>query len=287
MDYFYAHSPSLAVGPDRGKRVACIGAGPASLACAAELRKRGYAVTIFDRREMPGGLNTYGIAEYKLRPADSIQETELVRGMGVEFRLGVDADPKQLEHEFDAIFLGIGLGAIRRLGVPGEDLPGVVDALTFIANYKTGAAKVGRTVVVIGAGNTAIDAAVAAKRLGAERVHIVYRRGEADMPAFAGEYENAKLAGVRFHFSKRVERIVGESAVEGVNWGDFTLRCDQVIAAIGQARLGDPGAINRETGQTENPKYFAGGDCVNGGREVVDAVADGKRAAIGIATWLT
>src|SRR5579863_4807748 len=100
MDYFYAHSPSLPVGEMRGKRVACLGAGPASLACAAELRKRGYAVTIFDRQKMPGGLNTYGIAEYKLRPADSLMETELVRSMGVEFRLGVEADPQQLEGEF-------------------------------------------------------------------------------------------------------------------------------------------------------------------------------------------
>jgi glutamate synthase (NADPH/NADH) small chain len=287
MDYFYAHSPSLPVGPDRGKRVACVGAGPASLACAAELRRRGYAVTIFDRHEMPGGLDTYGIAEYKLRPVDSLKETELVRSMGVDFRLGVDTDFRELETKFDAIFLGIGLGAMNRLGVPGEDLPGVVDALTFIANYKTGAANVGKSVVVIGAGNTAIDAAVAAKRLGAERVHIVYRRGEADMPAFASEYENAKLAGVRFHFFKRVERIVGESAVEGISWDDFTLRCDQVIPAIGQARLRELGEVNRENGQTKNPKYFAGGDCVNGGREVVDAAADGKRAAIGIARWLT
>lgn len=290
MDHFYANSPSLPVGfLEVSKRVACVGAGPASLACAAELRKRGYAVTIFDRQEMPGGLNTYGIAEYKLRPADSMKEVALVESTGVEFKSGVEVHPEQLEKDFDAIFLGIGLGAMHRLGIPGEDLPGVVDALKFIADYKTGTPRVGRSVVVIGAGNTAIDAAVAAQRLGAERVQMVYRRGESDMSAFAVEYENARLAGVRFHFWARVTRILSsaDGAVEGLDCGAFTLPCDLVIPAIGQSRLWDLGEVNRETGQTANPKYFAGGDCVNGGREVVDAVADGKRAAIGIAKWLT
>ncbi len=287
MDRFYAHSPSLPSGEANGKRVACVGAGPASLACAAELRKRGFAVTIFERKIMPGGLNTYGIAEYKLRPPDSVMETELVRSMGVEFKLGVDAKPEELEQEFDAIFLGIGLGAMNRLNVPGEDLPGVIDALRFIAEYKTGTPVIGKTVVVIGAGNTAIDAAVAAKRLGAERVHIFYRRGEADMSAFTEEYERAKQAPVRFHFGRKLERITGDGRVEGVDFGDFKLRCDLVIPAIGQTKWRELGEVNRATGQLANSKYFAGGDCVNGGREVVDAVADGKRAAIGMAQWLT
>jgi dihydropyrimidine dehydrogenase (NAD+) subunit PreT len=299
MDYFYAHSPSLPVGEMRDKRVACVGAGPASLACAAELRKRGYPVTIFDRQKMPGGLNTYGIAEYKLRPADSLKETELVRSMGVEFRLGVEADPQQLEGEFDAIFLGIGLGPSHRLNIPGEDLAGVVDALTFISNYKTGSVAMGRRVVVIGAGNTAIDAATAAVRLGASEVHIVYRRGEAEMPAFEYEYDLAKLDRVEFHWNAQPIGIHGASAVESIECaGGFTLPCDTVVLAIGQSRLidvlgrfrgveldGGRVKVNRETGQTTSPKYFAGGDCVNGGREVVDAVADGKRAGIGIATY--
>jgi dihydropyrimidine dehydrogenase (NAD+) subunit PreT len=178
------------------------------------------------------------------------------------------------------------LGAMNRLDVPGEDLPGVIDALKFIADYKAGAPTVGRYVIVIGAGNTAIDAAIAAKRLGAERVRIVYRRGERDMSAFAVEYENAKLAGVRFHFNKHIERITGADRVEGVTFDGFTMPCDQVIVAIGQSKFRELGELNRETGQLSNSKYFAGGDCVNGGREVVDAVADGKRAAIGIAKWL-
>lgn len=305
MDWFYAHSPSVPVAPDRGKRIACIGAGPASLACAAELRRRGFAVTIFDKNTLAGGLNTYGIAEYKLRPADSLQEVELIRSMGVSFELGVEADLAKIERKFDAVFLGVGLGPTHRLGIPGEDLAGVIDALRFIADYKTRSVEMGRKVVVIGAGNTAIDAATAAHRLGAEEVHILYRRGEHEMPAFEYEYEIAKLDGVRFHWRVKPIRIYGTASVEGIECLDggerhTSLPCDTVIPAIGQSRLAEvvsrcPGVqlsdghvtINRETGQTANPKYFAGGDCVNGGREVVDAVADGKRAAIGIAEWLT
>ena len=307
MDWFYSHSPSLAPGPDRGKRVACLGAGPASLACAAELRRHGIAVTIFDRNRLGGGLNTYGVAEYKLRPPDSQKEVELIRSMGVEFQLGVDVveQIQTTESKFDAIFLGIGLGATHRLNIPGEDLPGVVDALRFIADYKTATPAVGQRVVVIGAGNTAIDAAIAARRLGAEQVHLVYRRGETEMPAFASEYEHAQLSSIQFHWWTRVARIAGNAAVEAVecvgpNESKLAIACDMVIPSIGQTRLTDlialcPGVqmndgrvvVNRETGQTDSPKYFAGGDCVNGGREVVDAAADGKRAGIGIAKWLT
>jgi len=305
MDWFYAHSPSIQTAPDRGKRIACIGAGPASLACAAELRRRGFAVTIFDKNEMAGGLNTYGIAEYKLRPADSLQEVELIRSMGVRFELGGEADLEKIDREFDAVFLGVGLGPTHRLGIPGEDLTGVIDALRFITDYKTGPVEMGRKVAVIGAGNTAIDAATAAHRLGAEEVHILYRRGESEMPAFEYEYEIARLDGVHFHWHMKPVRIHGAAAVERIECVDASgrachLDCDTVILAIGQSRLAEvlsrcsgvrltdgSVAIDRETGQTANPKYFAGGDCVNGGREVVDAVADGKRAAIGIARWLT
>jgi dihydropyrimidine dehydrogenase (NAD+) subunit PreT len=192
MDWFYSHQPSIAPGHENGKRVACIGAGPASLSCAAELRRYGFAVTIFDRSPLAGGLNTYGVAQYKLRPNNSLQEVELIQNMGVEFRLGEEVTDST-EGDFDAFFLGVGLGSMHRLNVPGEDLPGVIDALRFIAMYKTGAPAVGRRVVVVGAGNTAIDAAIAAHKLGAEQVHILYRKGEADMSALAGEIEHAKL----------------------------------------------------------------------------------------------
>src|SRR5277367_6285119 len=201
MDWFYSHEPSITPGKDNGKHVACIGSGPASLACAAELRRLGFAVTIFDRNPLAGGLNTYGIAQYKLRPGDSLKEVELVRSMGVIFRLGEEVNDNT-QGDFDAFFLGIGLGAANRLNVPGEDLPHVMDALRFIALYKTGYPQIAKRVVVIGAGNTAMDAAIAAKKLGAEQVHLIYRRGEADMSAFQTEYEHAKLEGIEFHWNR-------------------------------------------------------------------------------------
>ena len=144
----------------------------------------------------------------------------------------------------------------------------------------------GRRVCVIGAGNTAIDAAIAAHKLGAEQVHLIYRRGEADMSAFASEYEHARLEGIQFHWQTQITRVVGKSIVEAIDCGQLRIPCDMVIPAIGQSPLAQLlavcGEVNRETGQTKHPKYFAGGDFVNGGREVVDAVADGKRAAQGI-----
>ncbi len=312
MDYFYSHNPSLPVGKIAAAgRVACIGAGPASLACAAELRRRGFAVTIIDKNPLAGGLNTYGIAEYKLRPSDSKKEVDLVRGMGVEFRLGVEAAPDSLEKEFDAIFLGVGLGSTHNLRIPGENLPGVVDALRFIAQYKTASIPVGRRVAVIGAGNTAIDTATAARRLGAEQVHLIYRRGESEMPAFDYEFELAKLDCIDFHWWSQPVKIHGKDNVESIECvrldsnlvpipnSNFQIPCDMVIPSIGQTRLVEflsrcrgvelrNGCVivNPETGQTANPKYFAGGDCVNGGREVVDAVAMGKRAGAGIAQKL-
>src|SRR5579863_1413622 len=312
MDYFYSHSPSLPVAkiPASG-RVACIGAGPASLACAAELRRRCYGVTIIDKNPLAGGLNTYGIAEYKLRPADSKKEVDLVRGMGVEFRLGVEAVPESLEKEFDAIFLGVGLGSTHNLRIPGENLNGVVDALRFIAQYKTASIPVGRRVAVIGAGNTAIDAATAARRLGAEQVFMIYRRGESEMSAFDYEFELAKLDRIDFRWWSMPVKIHGKENVESIECvrldsnlstipgSNFQIPCDMVIPSIGQTRLVEflsrcrgvelrDGCVvtNPETGQTANPKYFAGGDCVNGGREVVDAVAMGKLAGAGIAQKL-
>ena len=318
MDHFYESRRRLQ--PARTERkgtVACIGAGPASLSCAAQLRRVGYKVTIFDRRSKAGGLNTYGVAEYKFRPADSAKEVDLVRSLGVEFRLGAEADIDVIEKEFDLVFVGVGLGATQPLSIPGENLPGVVDALQFIARYKTaGGHAVGRRVVIVGGGNTAIDAATAALRLGAEEVHMVYRRGEADMSAFRFEYELAKQDGVRFHWFTQPVAIRGREAVEGlecvhtmaesrgsvptvVAGSNFEVACDMVIPSIGQSKLVEFLArcrgvelnqarvrVDPQTGRTANPRYYAGGDCVNGGREVVDAVAEGKRAAVGIAQRL-
>lgn len=306
--------------PERAGKIACIGAGPASLACAAELRQQGFAVTIFDKRPLPGGLNTYGVAEYKLRTADSLREIELIRGLGVEF---VTADINEavlakLESEYDAIFLGVGLGEMHTLSIPGGDDEAVVDALEYIAAYKTGATLISPPrVAVIGAGNTAIDAAVAARRLGATEVHILYRRDRAAISAFDFEYDHAHEEGVIFRWSTlpislkpnpdgsvALECIrtaaTEQGSLSNVPGSEFTFHCDLVIPAIGQSPLLDflskvrgvevaKGHVvtQRTTGQTTNPKYFAGGDCINGGREVVDAVADGKRAALGIAASLT
>jgi glutamate synthase (NADPH/NADH) small chain len=321
MDHFYDSGGGLktpVTGPP-APQIACIGGGPASLSCAAELRRRGYAVTIFDNRPLPGGLNTYGVAEYKLRPSDSLREVDLVRRLGVEFRraeVGSKLPIETLEIDFTLIFLGLGLGAMERMGIPGEDLPGVVNALQFIERYKTVPGfHMGRRVAVIGGGNTAIDAANAARRLGAEEVHLFYRRTEKEMPAFPFEYDRSKLEGVRFHWLAQPVEIVekdgrtaavrfvktrlgdpdatGRRAAEPVTGSEFEFACDMAIPALGQSRLlellkttrgiglkGGLIAVDRPTGQTSNPKYYAGGDCVNGGREVVDAVADGKRAAL-------
>lgn len=323
MDHFYGANGRLPVAESAGaQRVACVGGGPASLACAAELARRGYPVTVFDNRPLPGGLNTYGVAEYKLRAADSLREVELVRSLGVQFRqaeVGATVSLEDLERDFAFIFLGLGLGAMERLSIPGEEAPGVMDALHFIERYKTSPDFIVRgRVIVIGGGNTAIDAANAAKRLGADDVHLFYRRTAKEMPAFPFEYDHSKLEGVRFHWLAQPTEIVirgsraaavrflqtrlgapgadGRRRVELVPDSDFEIPCDMVIPALGQSRrmgalLRERGvelhsggiSVDRPSGRTGNPRYYAGGDCVNGGREVVDAVADGKRAAVAIA----
>lgn len=309
----------FAPGEDAGKQVALIGGGPASLACAAELRRRGVRAVIFDARPLPGGLNTYGVAEYKLPLQDSLREIDLLAQLGVEFHSNTLIDRTrlaELEAEYNAIFIGVGLGAIHKLGIAGEEREGVTNALSFIADYKRGKlTSVPERVAVIGAGNTAIDAANAAVRLGAREVHIIYRRGPEHLSAFAFEYEHAKQEGVKFLWHATPTNITGNQAVEALELSlleptedgslvpsgrTITLPADLVILAIGQSTHTDFLAnehvklklergrivIDRATGQTTNPKYFAGGDCTNGGREVVDAVADGKRAGIAIAAYV-
>lgn len=303
------------------EKIACIGAGPASLAAAAELQQQGFQVTVFDKRDLPGGLNTYGIAEYKLPLTDSLREIELIKNLGVEFRLGVEIGNEtslaELEAEFEMIFLGAGLGTMHRLEIPGESHPGIVEALQFIEDYKTGkTTQITGDVVVVGAGNTAIDAANAAKRLGAKSVSILYRRTREHISAFDFEYRQALQEGVRFLWLTQLMAIhsspAGSTSVEcmrmeidsdgslkPIDGSTFHLECNMVIPAIGQSPLLElltqcrevqlehgRVIVDRATGQTTNPKYFAGGDCVNGGREVVDAVADGKRAGIAIARLL-
>jgi dihydropyrimidine dehydrogenase (NAD+) subunit PreT len=268
-------------------------------------------------------LNTYGIAEYKLPLVESLREIEMLSQLGVDFRFETMVDAAtltELVREHDAVFLGIGLGAIHRLGVAGEQLAGVTSALDLIAGYKSGSlTSVPARVMVVGAGNTAIDAAIASVRLGASEVSIVYRRGLEQMSAFAFEYEHARSEGVKFVWHVQPTGIRGDKAVEGLeltklvstndgtivpeSGSEFLLAADLIVLSLGQAThtgfLSEYGSgsgkiqlergrilIDRATGQTSLPKFFAGGDCTNGGREVVDAVADGKRAGIGIAAWL-
>ena len=325
MDFFHRSGEPLLLEPavERNLKVACIGSGPASLACAAELRRHGARVTVFERRPLPGGLNTYGVADYKLPTADSLREVELIRQTGAEFRLGVsigegpgDTSLDALEAEYDFIFLALGLGAMQQLNIPREEelqaSGHILNALQLISAYKTGrVTEMHGSAVVVGAGNTAIDAAVAARRLGATSVTILYRRGPNDLSAFDFEVEHAHKEGVHFLWQRipvgirtcadgRLQmetRSVRFEAgrLEVVPDSHLELSCDRVIPAIGQSPLeqilteshfvvATDGRIliNHQTGQTTNPRYFAGGDCANGGREVVDAVADGKRAAIGI-----
>jgi dihydropyrimidine dehydrogenase (NAD+) subunit PreT len=319
-------------GTANGRRVACVGSGPASLACAAELAKRGYEVVVYDRESLPGGLNTYGIAAYKMRAFDSLREARCVEELGVKFRQGVevgkDISFAELESYYHAIFLGLGLGETWAVDLPGEELEGVFGALEFIRKTKTSpfaSVNVGRRVAVIGAGNTAIDAVTAARRLGAEFVCLIYRRDESSMPAFRYEYDLAKKDGVVFYWQTLPLRILGENGtvrklecvrsrlqlreglhpngrtarVEPVASSEFLIEVDMVIKALGQQPATDvlrsvPNlklkagrvVVNAETHQTDDPKYFAGGDCVNGGKEVVDAVAEGMAAARGIHAWL-
>ena len=323
MDEFHVRGGRLPRKSDENhsEKIACIGAGPASLAAATELQQRGFQVTVFDKRPLPGGLNTYGVAEYKLPLADSLREIKLIKEIGVEFRFGVEIGGETslatLEAEFDLIFIGVGLGAGHKLAIPGSSTPGVFEALQFIENYKTGKVpQADGNVVVVGAGNTAIDAAIAAKRLGAKEVSILYWRTRKHISAFDFEYRQAMHERVHFLWLTQLAAIHacadGIASVECIRMelnssglptpiedSAFHIECSIVISAIGQSPMLELLSqyrdvqlergriiVDRATGQTTNPQYFAGGDCINGGREVVDAVADGKRAGAAMARLL-
>jgi glutamate synthase (NADPH/NADH) small chain len=327
--YFERGMPALFTpAPRNGKSVGIVGGGPAGLACAAELSLLGYEAVVYEGKSAAGGLDTWGIAPYKMRFQDSLNEVKLVESLGATIRtntkVGRDVSLAELEKRHDAIFLGIGLGQSPDLRIPGENLAGVVDALDFIEKVTQRAWRsvdVGKRVAVVGAGNTAIDAVTEARRLGAEQVMIIYRRSAEEMSAYDFEYELAKSDAVQFHFLTAPSRVVGTTHVEGLECvrmrlgspdasgrrspepipgSEFILPVDMVIKAIGQ-RPGeaflsqvtgltlDRGrvAVNPQTLQSSNPKYFAGGDCINGGKEVVNAAADGKRAARGIDAYLS
>ena len=301
--------------PDTGKRIAVVGAGPAGLSCAHALAREGHEVVIFEARAKAGGLNEYGIAAYKVPDFAQAEIDWLlaIGGITVQpgYTLGINLDLQQLRENFHAVFLGLGLGAVNALGIPGEDLPGVRDAVEFIAELRQCAdlstLPVGRRVVVIGGGNTAIDAAIQSRRLGAEEVTLVYRRGPESMSATVLEQAFARDEGVRIvHWARPMAVQAHEGSVSGVEFeytevdsngrlqgtGEtFALAADSVLKAIGQAFAPGPNAPALRHGRiavdaefhTTIERVWAGGDCVGGKLDLtVQAVEDGKRAAASI-----
>jgi glutamate synthase (NADPH/NADH) small chain len=273
---------------------------------------------IYEKGSWPGGLNTDGVAPYKMHAEESLAEVAWLSEIGIEWRLGVeigrDVAWADLEREFDAVFLGAGLGPDSALGIEGEDLQGVWGATALIEAIKTGRQVDPASVysaVVIGGGNTAIDAARELKLLGVPEVRLVYRRGPESMSAYAHEREHATAEGVAFTWRAVPVAFEGNGWLTGVRLTSvdrscnpvgepFRVAADLVALAVGQSRLETllaaiPGGIAHEkghvvvdeaTGRTSNPKYWAGGDLANGGAEVVNAAAEGKRAARGIHAWL-
>jgi glutamate synthase (NADPH/NADH) small chain len=309
-------------GAPTGRKVAVVGAGPAGLSCAHALARAGHSVTVFEAREKGGGLNEYGIAAYKANDAIAQRELDYILAVGgIELelgqRLGRDIALADLRRDFDAVFLGMGLGDVNDLGL-AQNVAGIRDAVDFIAELRQAADKstvpVGRNVVVIGGGMTAIDAATQAKLLGAETVTIVYRRGPEAMGASEYERSVAQTRGVLIrHALMPVEAGVGaDGAVSSLTFEYTTIRdgklvgtgematlpCDQVLVAIGQSLLADDlagsglamakGRIAVDAARaTSLPGVFAGGDCVAGGEDLtVVAVEDGKVAARAIDAWL-
>ena len=302
-------TPVFQPAPATGKKVAVIGAGPAGLSCAGELAQLGHAVEVFEKRELPGGLSTYGIITLREPVEVALAEVELIKKLGVSIRtdreLGRNLSWDELD-VYDAVFVAVGLGSVPAIGIPGEQA--VTDGLALVEQCKLDPSglKVGKRVAVIGAGNTAIDCATVAKRLGAE-VTIVYRRTAAEMSAYDHEYEFAKSEGIRFQFvSQPVEVMLTDGRITGLktrSTGDdagveSVLECDQVVSAIGQLKSGlSFGGLARDKGYiavdgshlTSRPKVFAGGDAVRstGAASTVMAVQDGKRAAVSIHAFLT
>lgn len=312
--------------PSNGKKVAVVGAGPAGLACAHALSLQGIDVTIFEKEEKGGGLMTYGVAAYKVTTASCKNEVDYILSVGgIEMQykkeLGKDITLEELQQKYDAVFLGIGVGIARSLNIPGEDLDGVVDAISFIYDLRThdySKIAVGDNIAVIGMGMTAIDAATQSKRLGAKEVTMIYRRTENEKPCTDVELDLAKLDGCSFIWLASPKEITGENGkvkklvcnkmklgepdASGrrapVDTGEtFILNVDMVIKAAGQIPFED--LVNNSSVKNKNGKItinnksetnlkgvFAGGDSVNGGKEVVDAVQAGKDGAKGILEFL-
>jgi glutamate synthase (NADPH/NADH) small chain len=292
----------LRASADTGRSVGIIGAGPAGLGAAAELRKLGHAVAIYDERPQGGGLNTYGMAEYKQTAALALAEVELVRRLGASFRQGTkvgrDVSVAQLLAAHDLLFVGVGLGATNKLGVPGDRLPHVHEALAWIETLKEAPEAMprldGKRAVVVGGGNTSIDAVTQARALGAEAT-LVYRRAESQMSAYRYEIELARKMGCTLLFDRPVLRVEERALVvqAGSNGPEEAIEADLILAAVGQQKrvaflrdlplvqVDDRGRLAVDASfRTHNERIYAGGDCVNGGKEAVNAVAEGKAAAL-------
>ena len=308
-----------------GKKVAIVGAGPAGLSCAHVLSREGIDVTIFEKEKLGGGLMTYGIAAYKVTPEFCAEEVDYILSIGgieikYEQELGKNISLEELQKNYDAVYMAIGVGLARKLEIPGENLNGVVDAISFIyeiRNNDFNKVAVGDKVAVIGMGMTAIDAATQAKRLGASEVTILYRRTQEEMPCTEVELNIAKIDGCNIIWLAAPKEVIGTDGkvtslvAEKMKLGEpdaggrrspvptgetFSINVDMVIKAAGQTpfqQLIEQNNLDHSNGKikvnntTTNLKaVFAGGDCVNGGREVVDAVQAGKDGAAAILNYV-
>jgi dihydropyrimidine dehydrogenase (NAD+) subunit PreT len=318
MDYLYGKRIDVfRPGKPTGKKVAVVGAGPAGLSCAGELAKLGHSVTLYERRDLAGGLSTYGIIVLREPVEVALAEAAMIKRLGVRIEtgkdVGVDPSVANLQKNYEAVFLGVGLGATPALGIPGEEC--ILDGLQYIedSKHQLSQLRVGRNVIVIGAGNTAIDCATIARRLGAERVTMLYRRTENEMTAYAHEYDFIKREGVSFWFLAQPVKVHHENGTVQslecvrISLGDpdasgrpspkpipgstMMLPADQIVKAIGQHKPSLASLLKLETDkgfvrvnadfETSSPGIFAGGDCIRarGAASTVMAVQDGKLAA--------
>ncbi len=304
---------------NKPSRIAIIGAGPAGISCACELRLAGHSVDVFEARDFAGGLALYGCAPYKITNEDVLQEISWLQAqfgftLHTAHRIQGLSAWQALEADYDAIFLGLGLGNTNPSALPGASLPQVIGATEYIERVNISPQELwtGQRVVVIGGGNTATDAATEAIKLGAASVTLIYRRTKAALKAYPFEFAFAKTNGVGSLFQTIPLAILGEDSVTGIRLAEtreengqlislpetaFDLPCDMVILATGQDNMRhifheiprlrhNAIGIHPDTGQINDTPYFAGGDFVNGGAEVVHAVAAGKSAAAGILTYL-
>jgi dihydropyrimidine dehydrogenase (NAD+) subunit PreT len=326
MDYAHHHQrfPTVKAAPT-GRSIAVIGAGPAGLSCAGQLALLGHSVTIFEKRDKPGGLSTYGIIGLREPVEIALEETRMIQSLGVQIKTGLefakDLSLASLQQDFDAVVLSLGLGQTPNLGINGEEA--IIDGLEFIEASKANAAAmhIGRNVIVIGAGNTAVDCATIAKRLGADHVTMVYRRTDREMTCYEHEYDFARKEGIEFRFLTQPSRVLlddsllfgleclrvelgapdasGRPTPIPVNGSEFMLAADQIVKAIGQVKPALARQLGLETTkgfiavsasfQTSIPGVYAIGDCIRstGAASTVMAVQDGKLAAAAIHQQLT